>query len=426
MTRFRSGLCLVVACWALPSLRSEDKRDFFFHDGDRILFLGDSITEQYQYSTDIELYLTLHFPKWRLTFLNAGISGDTAAGGAGRFARHVLAEKPTAVTIDFGMNDGGYGPFIPQKQANYLKRTEQMLQDARKAGIRVALISPNAVDHRVKPKQAPDRFKIYQETQKEFYAPLKELAAKYDVPFIDQYAITRAGMEKMEADHADAVKPFTDGVHTSTAGGWFMANTILVGLHKLRQGMADHSVSTATIRLPNVPTSSQDQSLDHSCAISNVKETKDGVEFDRLDEALPVPVQSDWVSLLPYVNGLRDMNWYGLRAVGPKGGKYTVKIDKADVGVSFSNKELEEGVNLGNLTKGPLHDQGMRVLAAINAKNKLVQQRFRGVVMRRQWANEEERQKELDRRMKIIDEKQAEIYKMAQPAPHHFELTLAK
>src|SRR5437879_1591326 len=81
--------------------RAESADEFFFKKGDHVVFLGDSITEQYQYSTDIELYLTTRFPHWDLTFLNAGIGGDTSPGGAGRFASHVLAEKPSAVTIDF-------------------------------------------------------------------------------------------------------------------------------------------------------------------------------------------------------------------------------------------------------------------------------------------------------------------------------------
>ena len=90
---------------------AEPAENFFFKKGDRIVFLGDSITEQYQYSSYIELYLTTRFPKWNLTFINAGIGGDTAIGGARRFTSHVLDEKPTALTIDFGMNDGGYGAF---------------------------------------------------------------------------------------------------------------------------------------------------------------------------------------------------------------------------------------------------------------------------------------------------------------------------
>src|SRR5262245_13304284 len=200
---------------------------FFFKPGDRIVFLGDSITEQYQYSTDIELYLTTRFPKGNFAFLNAGIGGDTANGGAGRFQNHVLAEKPTAITINFGMNDGGYGAFNAGANKTYTEKTAAMLTAAKKAGVRVALVSPNAVDRRV---QA--RFKQYLETQKEFYDPLKGLAEKHGAAFVDQYAITRAALEKMEEDDpkAQKAKPYYDGFHTASPGGLLMAHAILTGL----------------------------------------------------------------------------------------------------------------------------------------------------------------------------------------------------
>src|SRR5262245_43200999 len=82
--------------------------DFFFKPKDRILFLGDSITEQYDYTNFLEYYLLTRFPQWDLKIYNAGIGGDTAGGGNGRALRDVLSENPTAVTINFGMNDGGY------------------------------------------------------------------------------------------------------------------------------------------------------------------------------------------------------------------------------------------------------------------------------------------------------------------------------
>src|SRR2546423_8051689 len=111
----RRTLTLAALLLTAAPLAAAEPAGFFFHPGDRVLFLGDSITEQYQYSTYIELYLTTRFPTGHMTFVNAGIGGDRADGGAGRFATHVLAEKPACVTIDFGMNDGGYGGFDQKK-----------------------------------------------------------------------------------------------------------------------------------------------------------------------------------------------------------------------------------------------------------------------------------------------------------------------
>jgi lysophospholipase L1-like esterase len=401
-------LALFAAFAAAAPLAAAESNDFFFKKGDRIVFLGDSITEQYQYSTAIELYLTTRFPDWNLTFINAGIGGDTATGGANRFAPHVLAEKPTAVTIDFGMNDGGYGAFDKTRADAFLQRTEAMLEAAKGTGVRVALISPNAVEVRSNPKQ-----KTYLETQKEFYGPLKELAEKYNLPFVDQYAVTRAAFEKITADNS-TMKAFPDAVHTAPAGALLMAHTILVGLH-----------APAIVSDLEIDASAQKVGKATRCKADKVAGGADGVTFERTDEALPLPVSKDWRPMLPYVDELKDLNDYGLKVSGLKEGKYALSIDGKEVG-NYTAADLAAGVNLGNLDSGPLFDQGKAVSAAINEKNKLVHSRFRDVVMKPAAVGEEAKRDELKRRMDEIDLRQAAIYKLAQPKTHKFELKAAK
>jgi lysophospholipase L1-like esterase len=383
--------------------------EFFFHKGDRIVFLGDSITEQYQYSSYIELYLTTRFPDGAMSFLNAGIGGDTAGGGAHRFASHVLAENPTCVTIDFGMNDGGYAGLDPNRASNFVNNTKAMLEAAKKAGARVALISPNAVEVRSRPG-----LKTYLETQQKFYAPLKDLAAEFQVPFVDQYAVTRQVLEKIAADNA-TVRPFPDGVHTNGAGGLLMAHTILVGLH------APAVVSDVEID------AAAKTCKPKSCTIDDLAVNSDKVSFTRKDEALPLPVQPDWRPLLAYVKDLSDLNYYGLKVTGLASGKYTLNIDGKEVG-AFTSEDLARGVNLGILPSGPLFEQGQKVLAALNSKNdKVVHPRFRSVVMFQapDWLADvaaERKEAELKKRKQKIDSLQAEIYQLAQPVGHRFEL----
>ena len=52
--------------------------DFFIRDGDRVVFLGDSITEQRLYTAYIEAYALTRHPDWKLTFRNVGWGGDTS------------------------------------------------------------------------------------------------------------------------------------------------------------------------------------------------------------------------------------------------------------------------------------------------------------------------------------------------------------
>lgn len=414
---FAALAAAVVTASPARTVRADEPKagEFFFKPGDRVVFLGDSITAQYQYSSYIELYLTTRFPDGNFTFLNAGIGGDTANGGAGRFQKHVLDEKPTAVTINFGMNDGGYGKFNPGANKVYVEKTKAMLDAAKKAGVRVALLSPNAVDRRNKSNGAE-----YVETQKQFYAPLKDIAGEFGTAFVDQYAITRAATDAMEKDDpkAEKAKPYYDGFHTSPPGGLLMAGAILTGLN------APSLVSDVTIDAAG------SQPVAKACKVEDVKATDGGVTFTRTDSALPIPVQKDWLPMLPYMSELKNLNWYGLTVKGLKDGDYTVSIDGVAVG-KFSAKDLAAGVNLGNVTAGPIWEQGNKVLQAINAKNAQVGQRFFGVVMFNapDWLKDvadERKPAELKKRMEKIEAAQAEVYKLAKPVPHKFEIAPAK
>ncbi len=405
-----SAMTVLVLLAFCQSLTAQDT--FPFKEGDRVMFLGDSITEQYQYSSDIERYLATRFPAWKLSFMNAGIGGDTATGGANRFQQQVLDEKPTIVTINFGMNDGGYGGFDANRNKAYVDNTTKMLTMAKDAGVRAILISPNAVDWRKNKDRA-----LYLETQKQFYAPLKEIALAKSVPFVDQYAMTRATLEKLVADKADKVEPFPDSVHTDSDGGLLMAYAILTGLK------APAMVSEAVI-----PAAGDAQAT--RCTVTNVKRTDGALGFDRLDEALPLPTVPEWDSMLPYVNNLTDLNWYGLKASGLAAGTYTITVDGVEI-AKHTAEELGRGVNLGNVRAGPVYAQAKKVSDAINAKNAIVHSRFRGVVLSNvpDWLADvaaERKPRELAKRKQLIDAKQAEIHSLAMPVQHQWEVKLVQ
>jgi lysophospholipase L1-like esterase len=410
----RNSACFAVALSMIFAYcHTATAQDAFpFKEGDRVMFLGDSITEQYQYSSDIERYLATRFPAWKLSFMNAGIGGDTATGGANRFQKHVLDEKPTIVTINFGMNDGGYGGFDANRHKPYVENTAKMLTMAKDAGVRAVLISPNAVDWR----KNKDRL-VYLETQKQFYAPLKEIAAAHHVPFVDQYATTRATLEKLVVDKADNVDPFPDSVHTDSDGGLLMAYAILTGLK------APAMVSEATVgQVGDAQTT--------RCAVTNVKRGDGSIEFDRLDDSLPFPTTAEWDGMLPYVNNLTDLNWYGLKVPGLAAGTYTIAIDGVEI-AKHSTDELSKGVNLGNVRVGPVFAQAKKVSDLINAKNAIVHSRFRGVILANvpDWLADvaaERKPMELAKRKQLIDEKQSEIHALAMPVAHHWEVKLVR
>src|SRR4051812_6107137 len=100
MKNLRLCLFFVLTVFPLTSFAA-----FQVRPHDRIVFLGDSITEQDLYPRSVEAYLVQRSPDYELSFFNAGWPGDNADGGKPRLDRDVLALKPTLVTICFGMND---------------------------------------------------------------------------------------------------------------------------------------------------------------------------------------------------------------------------------------------------------------------------------------------------------------------------------
>ena len=135
---------------------------FFLHDGDRVVFYGDSITEQQMYGRDIEAYVATRFPKMRVSFLNSGWGGDHVTGGGGgpietRLKRDVLPYKPTVVTIFLGMNDGGYTTDNPQNYQTYTTGLTHIVDELTQQmpGVRLTLLTPSFFDYAAKDRQPP-------------------------------------------------------------------------------------------------------------------------------------------------------------------------------------------------------------------------------------------------------------------------------
>src|SRR5262245_31949916 len=109
-------LALALSFAAATGLGAEGP--FAIKDGDRIVFYGDSITNQRLYTTFVETYIVTRFPDMSVFFVHSGWGGDRVTGGDGgsidhRLERDVFAYKPTVVTVMLGMNDGGYRGFKP-------------------------------------------------------------------------------------------------------------------------------------------------------------------------------------------------------------------------------------------------------------------------------------------------------------------------
>ncbi|MDE6403210.1 MAG: hypothetical protein K2K86_05310, partial [Muribaculaceae bacterium] len=79
-----------------------------FKDGDRVVFLGNSITDGGLYHSYIWLYYMTRYPEMNLKVFNGGIGGDTAFDMNKRLDNDIFSKDPSVLVVTFGMNDSGY------------------------------------------------------------------------------------------------------------------------------------------------------------------------------------------------------------------------------------------------------------------------------------------------------------------------------
>src|SRR5689334_9144099 len=134
-------------------LFAADNHNFYLRGGDRVVFYGDSITDQRLYTTFTETYAVTRFPKMNVTFVHSGWGGDRVTGGGGgnidtRLKRDVLTYKPTVMTIMLGMNDASYRAFDDKIFSQYTNGYVHILESVKKElpNIRFTLIQPSPFD----------------------------------------------------------------------------------------------------------------------------------------------------------------------------------------------------------------------------------------------------------------------------------------
>ena len=359
--------CVVVM--AVCGSASAHAADFFFKDGDVVVMIGDSITEQHLYSNFVEMWTVSRFPNWKLTFRNVGIGGDTSGGGNSRFARDVLLHKPTAMTVDFGMNDGRYGGFNEGVFKPYMDGLQGMADKAKAAKIRVAWATPQPLDNA---EQGPTALTAYNQTLEKFSEGVKVIADKNEGLFVDQFHPYLAALDgaRGKGPKYDRITG-GDAVHPGPPGQALMAASILKGLSfpSLVSSVEIDATGGKVVAAKN-------------CTVDNVTKKEGVLSFSRLDGALPF-FPADAVGILPHAPILEELNDYRLKVTGLGRGMYEVRVGGKKVG-EFEHDQLAAGVNLaaGVLADGPIADQAKAVRAAVEAKNRFHHDAiFRGIVL---------------------------------------------
>lgn len=218
--------------------------------GQRVLVLGDSITQDGRYVTFLEYYVHRLAPGARADLIAIGLGSETISGltepghayprpnGLDRLDRALGTIKPTVVFACYGMNDGIYHPSSPERLAAFSQGLDVLITKVRAAGAKLVLITPPLFDALPIPQRiAPADATVYgyQKTFAGYDDVLAELGAIVrsrsgsDVQVIDLHTAMRAALtERRKSAPTFTFAP--DGVHPGDLGHLLMARTVASGL----------------------------------------------------------------------------------------------------------------------------------------------------------------------------------------------------
>ena len=417
--RILGCLCLLV----LPAF-SQSGDSLRLKNGDRIVFYGDSITDQRLYTVITETYLVTRYPKMNLTFVHSGWGGDKVSGGGGgpideRLNRDVLAYKPTVVSIMLGMNDGLYRAETEANDRLYFEGMRHIIDSikTRAPGVRITLIEPSPYDDITRLPNFPGG---YNEVLLSFSKWLANYAAANGLETADFNRPMTAMLRKANGlAPEDAQKILPDRVHPGFSGHLVMAEQLIKAWGGRPQ------VSAVAIRVSGGKATVVSSENAH---VSDLANTANTLEWTELDDSLPLPLaqwQTMWgsgpVALVLKSSDFTDaVNQEPLRVSGLKTGVYTVKIDGSPAG-TFNDGELATGVNLAIL-ETPMTEQAKEVYDLTVSHCNIHNERWRTIQV--PLANDN--LAETAPAMEAADALEAAVIRKrqeaVQPKPHHFEI----
>jgi len=222
---------LWAAAWALPMgvLAAEGAAPPALAKGDRIVFLGDSITQggggPKGYITLVKNTLDQECKDLGIEVINAGISGHKVPNLQARLDKDVLAKKPTVVVIYIGINDvwhSLHGRGTPKDQ--YEAGLHDLIKRIRGAGAKVVLATPSVIgEKRAGANKLDPMLDEYAEIS-------RKVARETGVTLCDLHQQFADYLKKNNPDNKDRGILTTDGVHLNPAGNRFVADAAAASL----------------------------------------------------------------------------------------------------------------------------------------------------------------------------------------------------
>lgn len=247
--------------------------------GRRVLWLGDSITQDGTYVSYLEYLLEQQDPAFRADLVSVGLGSETMSGlsedghGDGEFtrpcvharlARALDAYRPEIVVACYGMNDGIFQPHDDERMAAFVSGATRLVETCAKAGAQVVLVTPPAFEGDAEYADVLKRFAAW-----EVSTPPAGVVAVADLH-------SAMVAELAERQKHDPTFRFTgDTIHPDQTGHAFMALAILNELGVEIPGMTAEELIDAGEMDPIWPLVSSRRSIRSSAWLDHIGYTRE-------------------------------------------------------------------------------------------------------------------------------------------------------
>lgn len=368
----------LVAALGLSSVSAQEIKPF--KEGERAVFLGNSITDGGHYHSYIWLYYMTHFPEMPITVFNGGIGGDTAYDMNKRLDNDIFSKNPTALMVTFGMNDSGYfeyngdnaKAFGEEKYQESIRNYQEMEKRFKALpDTRIVMVGTSPYDEGAEIEG--NNFHGKNATIERIIAYQMKSAEENGWEHIDWNAPMMELNRREQSKNPAFTLCGSDRIHPDNDGHMVMAYLFLKA-----QGFAGSKVADIDINAKDLKVVKEE-----NCTISNLKKVGRNIRFDYLAKSLPYPLDTvarGWgqsraqalaADIVPF---MEEMNQERL-TVGGLSGKYKLLIDGEEMGV-WSGKELAKGINLAEITYTPQYQQALAVMR-LNERRWEIERLFR-------------------------------------------------
>jgi isoamyl acetate esterase len=226
---------LVPACAVLLVIpfagRAADDTPVPLKKGDRIVFLGDSITQggvsPKGYVTLIDKAIQEKHKDQAIEVIGAGISGNKVPDLQRRVDKDVIAKKPTVVVIYIGINDVWHGEKDPAKGTSkeaFEGGLKEVIGKCTAAGARVILCTPSVIGEK------NDGSNNLDAKLDEYSDVSRKVAKELNVQLCDLRKEFLAYLKANNAENKEKAVLTGDRVHLNDAGNKFVADVMLKAL----------------------------------------------------------------------------------------------------------------------------------------------------------------------------------------------------